>query len=180
MEGKVEKVGLGIIKWAIITTVTLGILGLIFWALFYSVYFANLPFVIPLRSWYQNTYWTAKNIVTKPTGKYPPSSPIYPIQPVNIGQFNYKFLGTFSKLNDTGSVVYLKGYDNNIYAFILTQSPDDIGIVANDNPASPKNVVQILWNDPRTLQQILASYKADSQTPLNSDSSPISLTYFPQ
>lgn len=118
----VEKIELGILKWGGAALVILAILGGIFWTLFYSSYFANLPFVIPLRNFYQNTFWQFEGIFIKSNAIYPPFNPVYTIQvqrPLQSGANTYTLIGTFSSLDAKNGIIYIKGIDNNVYPFYL-------------------------------------------------------------
>jgi len=66
----------------------------------------------------------------------------------------------------------MKGYDNNIYSFIIpiamidNMDADTIGI---DTPAAAKNITEIQWNDAREFQQMMIGYSKNKLAPLNQD-----------
>ncbi|HUD20016.1 MAG TPA: hypothetical protein VMR81_06265 [Patescibacteria group bacterium] len=151
-------------------------IGFLFWLLFYSVYVANLSFVIPLRAWYQNAYWQAEGVLWQKHRTYPPFNPIYAIQPISsdakTNTYLYQFFGTFSSVDWRTRTLFMKGYDNNIYSFIIpiamidNMDADTIGI---DTPAAAKNITEIQWNDAREFQQMMIGYSKNKLAPLNQD-----------
>ncbi|HKC04467.1 MAG TPA: hypothetical protein VKC54_01200 [Patescibacteria group bacterium] len=188
---KATKLYFAIIKWTIGLLLTVGF-ALLFWAIFYSSYFANLSFVIPLRIWYQESLWTVEKLAIKPVRRVPPFDPIYTIgveTPEN-GNYIYALWGTFVSADINTDIVKLKGFDGNVYTFLVGNNWKSIDngslslppakpfdtVVANNHinvdtsPYTSQSIIVIRWDDKRTLYQIEKDYSADSSTPLNKNS----------
>lgn len=116
---KVEKIGLGIIKWLAWGVPVLIVLGVFFWGLLYSNYLANISPIISIRNSYQNTYWAAAGLILG-NKTYPPTNPIYTIQPQEPlvpGMNTYTMIGSFEKLDADNALIYIKGSDQKTYIF---------------------------------------------------------------
>lgn len=166
----------GTVKWVLVVAVTLGVLGGLFWAIFYSDYFANLPFIIATRNLYHFT-----NIQSE-VSQWP-------------GTFVYSFQGTFVGYDSKQDILSLKAQDGKIYNFTTGRdlvftptsdgnySPQDNSpgidktsvnnIKLDGTPTSSNSLMQITWDDTRTLSQINTDYAENSSVPLNQKSTKI-------
>lgn len=177
----IEKIGWGIIKWTFGVVVSLGILGAVFWALFYSVSLANFKAIISLRNWYQNTFWKVEAIIKTPRKGYPPFNPLYTVQPLNDPIYKYELAGTYTD-HDT-QTLRVKAYNGKIYSFTLVGQTINNGVEGIQNliPTLPnqdlsKIGISVAWDDKRSLGQILSD--ANLNIPLNKGSAKMSLFIF--
>lgn len=194
------KIGANFIKWILGILSALAFLGVIFWVIFYSVTFANLPFVMFLRSWYQNTYWNIEGIFLPKIREYPPFNPVYTILPappeVSGGPYLYQFYGTFVSADNLSGVLHLEGFDKRNYVFqfdtavlkeengflvfdaIAARSPSKTfqTIFKSDySQITDKSIIVLLWDDKRSLSEILTNYSKNPTTPLNVHSASVFL-----
>lgn len=165
-------------KWTVGILIILSILGTFFWTIFYSVNFANFNFVIPLRNWYQDTYFKVIAVLVPSQKAFKPANLIWPIQVLDStnGMYTYRFLGTYSRINSSNQTLYLQGSDNRIYSFIIPRNQ-----IQNEDPnisglytSSTNSIFDITWTDKRTLSQILSIFSKDPTIPINTDQSHIS------
>lgn len=191
----INKTVIKIIFWLF---VLFGIPGVIFWAVFYSDYFANLTFIIPARNWYQKTYWQIESLyVTKNNLPTPPFKPLYTFQAeTDAGLNNYIFRGTYYGIDTQKGLIYLSGYNDKIYAFSYGDGYDSMNngylaqaqntnpnsptiklspniqytIGIDKNPYSPKSSFYVQWDDKRTMTQLLKDYANDPSFPLDANS----------
>lgn len=196
-EDTFQKLWWGIIKWTIGIIGTLAILGGIFRALFYSVNLANLSFIIPLRNWYQDTYWKAEWLFSKPQRRFPPFDPVYNLYTdgiVSNETFHYIFRGYFVKLDDLNKLIFLgdsqgkrfifyndswkenANTDNDFPMFQITGNfpygrgaQSHVTIRGKDYLSNlPKNTIfEVRWTDTRSLKQIEKDYALNPDKPLN-------------
>ena len=120
---KIEKFSWNFIKWTAGLVIFFSILGIFFWIFFYSTYFANLSFIIPLRNWYQNTYWKTESLVFKPVRVYPPFDPVYTISVDRssvAGAYRYSLWGTVSSADTANKAIHILGSDGKEYIFALS------------------------------------------------------------
>lgn len=150
----------------------MAVLGAIFWLLFYAVETANLSMVIPLRNWYQDTYWKVEGVFQRPVRRYPPFDPIYTILTQDSSNgYSYLFAGTFVKIDVPTMKVYLLGLDNREYAFTVTEKYMSTSRTLDSMllPRPPAfGLIEVIWNDKRTLSQVMADYRKNPDAPLNS------------
>jgi len=163
--------------WAIGIVGGLAYLALLFWLLFYSVYAANIPFIIPLRNWYQDTYWKVERLVLKPVRTYPPFDPIYAIQVKNILPkigYTYRLIGIFFGINSYDKTLDIKSFNNHHYYFDINESlrftysdikPEDY--IYGLSKLLGKSIIEVEWNDQRSLYQIEKDYYKNSAAFLN-------------
>jgi len=178
---KVERVGWGIIKWMLGIVITFSLLAFSFWLLFYSNFFANLSFIVPLRNWYQNTYWGMESHFLKRQRDYPPFDPIYTTRVYRIEAdrtFTFVFLGKFSDIDLPKQIIHLTGYDGNIYAFDISRSLYDDGkgaiwlhvaslenpLIINEKVFPRDNIVNITGIIPFSNKTVFQVYWNDSRT----------------
>lgn len=175
-------------KWVIRFVSIFVIFTSLFWLIFYSTFIANNTLIITLRKWHQNTSWNIKKLFL---GK---SNSAVPFKPTNTFQVQkwmdtnvYTFYRTFVKTNKEEGFIYIKGYDNKTYIFNIstgfvvnqtdlsfskvTITPNQDIINVDELPFTEESKIQIVWDDTRTLNQILSDYKDDKLKPLNYDSS---------
>lgn len=188
-----EKLAFGtkrIIGWIFVTTFSITFLGLFFWALFYSVKFANEDFIISLRNGYQNFSWSVKTGFAKDVAEtYPPFDPIYKIQVVSskdtTERYTYSFWGNFFGVGANPGTILLKDTGGGIYSFKVSASfssefpnlsVNSSSVPAYDrlnlinNELNNQSKLMILWKDDRTLEQIIRENTTNSSKPLNSNS----------
>lgn len=168
----IEKTGWGIIKWAIISIVSLSILSGVFWALFYSVYLANFEFIVPLRIRYQDTFWKAEGLFLTKNPIKPPFDPVYEIQVQSAKSGNgeslffYSAWGKVSKIDLNNSVVTLTGFDNKTYIFKIDKSRAE-----NVNDAYLATgghlTIQVFWMDKTLMRQLIKDYNDNPTQMLN-------------
>ena len=172
----IEKIGWTFIKWIIGLVIIFSILGIFFWAFFYSVYFANLSIIIPLRNWYQDTYWKTESLVFKPVRTYPPFEPIYTISVDKSDvpdAYTYSLWGTVSRVDTGGKTIYILGSDGNEYVFALTiYGLSFTGTAGKDfdqeGMAAFKGAkVLASWPDAKSLAEIKKAYEQNKTDPIN-------------
>lgn len=197
---KVEGIIWGFIKWFVFSLFVISILGVFFWAIFYYDLFANLPFVILARNWYQKTYIQAQSFISPGHKLYS----IYTIQEANPpenGVNTYTFYGSFLSFDLKNDILALQGIDGKTYNFtpggdlIIAAGKDGVihladnsvgnhktksNIIKSDNSiVTSQSVMQITWDDTRTIYQIDQAYAKNNTIPLNQNSTQIfSLTKF--
>lgn len=111
----IEKTGWGIIKWTIISVVTLGFLGTIFWVLLYSNFTANFAYVIPIRNRYNKVF---------------PQNLTFQIQGTKAGSYIYAFTGKLIAVDLNNRTISLSGSDSKVYIFKLSD-----GLIDTDDPS---------------------------------------------
>lgn len=200
---KVNKINVFIIKFILISVIFIGAITSFFWGLFYSNYFANLAFTIPLRNWYQGTYWKIEGMFLKPQRFYPPFDPVYEfqVQEVTSDTYVYSFWGTFTKFDIEKGIIYLRDKQGRLYGFEIgqdwplldngtvnptdfinipsTKKFDQSSINVDDKAYTTSSKITILWDDKRTLIKIFDDFSKNSNIPLNQNSVKLfSLTKF--
>lgn len=173
---KIEVFGWGLIKCVIRLVTVVSILYTFFWMFFYSTYFANLSFIIPLRNWYQNTYWKTESLVFKPFRIYPPFNPVYTISVDKSdvkGTYKYSLWGTVSSVDTNNKAIYILGSDGKEYVFALSSYgfifigpvSKDFGLVGITTFKGAKILAE--WQDTRSLGTIKKVYGQNRIAPIN-------------
>jgi len=172
------------IKLIVVITSIITIFSFLFWIVFYSVSFANQPSIISLRSWYQYTFWSTKDIFLEKENSAIPFEPVYTFQVQKWMDTNvYTFYGKFVSIDTLQQIIYLQGYDSKTYTFRVSNEFikrqgyfDFVGInyapnqdiVNIDNlPFTENSKIKIFWDDSRTLKQIMSDYSENPSEPLN-------------
>lgn len=111
---KIEGALMTFIKWLAVVVVILGIIGGLFWLVFYSPFLANNNLVIPVRNQYSSVY---SNVAKTTTSQ--DNSP-YAIQPQRSsisGENAYTLTGTYAGFDYNYYILYVKTSRSQIYAF---------------------------------------------------------------
>lgn len=134
--------------------------------------FANFPFVINLKNLYYNNL----------TNYYPTITPIQVVTYPDKISYMYVLSGRFQQLDPTTKTIYIKNVSNELYAFTFpidqfnnfvyyVKSEDGVitpvkfslnDFSKSDPPFIANQDIYIQWEDPRTLEQIMAETKASS------------------
>ncbi len=191
---KVEGIIWGFIKWFVFSLLVISILGVFFWVVFYYDLFANLSFISQARNWYQSVYIKTQTLANPTLRVYS----IYTVQvaaPPENGVNTYTFYGTFLSFDSKNDNLALQGIDGKTYNFtpggdlvigsgkdgVIHLADNSVGnhktksnIIKSDNSiVTSQSVIQITWDDSRTLYQIDQAYAKDSSVPLNLNSTQI-------
>ena len=184
--GDSSKIG-SIVNTLILTLVSVSLIVVVFWALFYSVLLANFSFVIRARATYQDIYWGALSLIATPSKTFPPFEPIYTIESQNWSDgYLYTLLGKYDNIDPERGLVAVRGYDGKIYTFKTTKKFQGEGFVESDlapesdivslggTAFSNQSQITVRWDDKRTLYQLMQDYNKNPSEPLNINS----LKYF--
>ena len=176
-------------KWFWMVVVLISPVGT-FWLVFYSVFTANLPYIIPLRDWYQNTYWKAERVITSNTrDTYPYLDPVYTVMPQKSLFDNtnvYLLRGEFINIDSKEFTIEVLGHDRKTYFFKVGDNlftKNNTQITSSSDYAPKMEVINlnshlipystrlgIMWDDKRTLYEIINQYGDNPQRPLNEKS----------
>lgn len=202
---KTEK-DLKIPRWIVSIVITLGIIILLFWTIFYSPFVANIIPIISFRSWYQDTFWKAEKIIKPGKTDYSHFNSVYIIKAEKIrdGQRRYSLFGNFVSIDPANKLLTVRAMDKRNYTFDISGSLSylengylniDTNLLnddyqtrpypnteqlfhINNEPYTPNTLFHIFWIDNRPLIQILLDYEVNRSKPINSNGPIISLTKY--
>ena len=178
--------GWSLVKWVVGVVTIFAILGAFFWLFFYSVYFANLSFIIPLRYWYEDVYWKAESLVLKPTRVYPLFDPVYTISVDKAdvaGAYTYSLWGVVSRVDAGNKTIYILGSDGREYIFVSNNYSFNFTGPANKDfsqmgiAAFKGAKVLAKWQDARSLYAIKKAYDQNKTAPINQNTVGENLTF---
>ena len=164
----IEKSWGGIIKWALYITAALTVLGATLWFLLYSTSLANLPFMIPIRNIYQNTYLTIRRSFFS-NNKIPSQyDSIYAIQVSEYlggGSYAYVFTGKITSIDVDNGLILAEGNDHNSYIVKIVNAGELLTPIFREG-----GYFLFKWNDTRSLSQIRQGYSENPSLPINNAS----------
>lgn len=119
-------------------------------------------------------FWLQKS--GKLTGGNPSSLSTIEKSDPGLGiSFNLEFSGSYVSLDKAAYLLTLKGNDGKEYRFLV---PDSMLMYGDDDilRLQPDQGVKVMWNDSRTMEDVLAEYDNNPTKPLNQGSNSVSIT----
>lgn len=186
-----------IVKTILFSLISLLLLGILFWVIFYSEIAANIKVVKTARAYFQTAAWNIEALYKTKNSTFPPFDPIYTIQATNDTSLNTNYLlwGHFYDINflSDSALITIKGIDGQLYTFVIpnynptvldgklqftilyipnTTANNYLDYVAPSSIDATENyfggnIIQIAWQDDRNLSQIVTNYQKDMNIPIN-------------